>query len=98
MLVNSFNLSQSFNYKHYLFYKKRFKTWINCFCIRTLYCVIEKSRENKKMMTFDEAFTKKRRIFAKAIKWDYNFATFRGFAFCKKIVEFLHNLFQKTVL
>jgi 16S rRNA G527 N7-methylase RsmG len=50
------------------------------------------------MMTFDEAFTKKRRIFAKAIKWDYNFATFRGFAFCKKIVEFLHNLFQKTVL
>ena len=36
MLVNSFNLSQSFNYAQYLFYKKRFKTEINCFCIRTL--------------------------------------------------------------
>ncbi len=35
MLVNSFNLSQSFNYTHYLYYKKRFKSEINCFCIRT---------------------------------------------------------------
>ncbi len=26
---------QSFNYAHYLFYTKRFKTEINCFCIRT---------------------------------------------------------------
>ncbi len=36
MLINSFNLSQSFNYTHYLFYKKRYKTEIYCFCIRTL--------------------------------------------------------------
>jgi hypothetical protein len=35
MLVNRFNLSQSFNYAHYLFYNKLFKTEINCFCIRT---------------------------------------------------------------
>ncbi len=35
MLVNRFNLSQSFIYPHYLLYKKRFKTEINCFCIRT---------------------------------------------------------------
>ncbi len=37
MLVNSFNLSQSFNYSYtpYLFYKKWFKTEISCFCIRT---------------------------------------------------------------
>ncbi len=33
----SFNLSQSFNYAPYLFTKKRFKSEINCFCIRTLY-------------------------------------------------------------
>jgi hypothetical protein len=30
MLVNNINLLQSFNYRHYLFYKKRFKTEINC--------------------------------------------------------------------
>ncbi len=35
MLVISFNRSQSFNYTHYLFYKKRFKSEINSFCIRT---------------------------------------------------------------
>jgi hypothetical protein len=35
MLVSSFNLSQSFNYAPYLFCKKRFKSEINCFCIRT---------------------------------------------------------------
>jgi len=35
MLVSSFNLSQSFNYAHYLFSKKRFKSEINCFCIWT---------------------------------------------------------------
>jgi hypothetical protein len=34
--VSRFNLLQSFNYAHYLFYKKWFKTEINCFCIRTL--------------------------------------------------------------
>jgi len=36
MLVSSFNLSQSFNYTPYLFYKKRFKSEINSFCIWTL--------------------------------------------------------------
>ena len=36
MMVSSFNLSQSFNYAPYLFYKKRFKSEINCFCTRTL--------------------------------------------------------------
>jgi hypothetical protein len=36
MLVSSFNLSQSFNYAPYVFCKKRFKSEINCFCIRTL--------------------------------------------------------------
>jgi hypothetical protein len=36
MLVSSFNLSQSFSYTPYLFYKKRFKTEINSFCIWTL--------------------------------------------------------------
>jgi hypothetical protein len=36
LVVNSFNLLQSFNYTHYLFYKKRFKTETNCFCIQTL--------------------------------------------------------------
>jgi hypothetical protein len=35
MLVSSFNLSQSFNYTPYLFYKKRLKSEINCFCIWT---------------------------------------------------------------
>ncbi len=35
MLVSSFNLSQSFNYTPYLFYKKRFKSEINSFCILT---------------------------------------------------------------
>ncbi len=35
MLVSSFNLSQSFNYAPYLFCKKRFKSEIICFCIRT---------------------------------------------------------------
>ncbi len=35
MLVSSFNLSQSFNYTSYLFYKKRFKSEINSFCIWT---------------------------------------------------------------
>jgi hypothetical protein len=35
MLVSSFILSQSFNYAPYLFCKKRFKSEINCFCIRT---------------------------------------------------------------
>ncbi len=35
MLVSSFNLSQSFNYTPYLFYKKRFKSEINSFCIWT---------------------------------------------------------------
>ena len=33
MLVSSFNLWQSFNYTPYLFYKKRFKSEINSFCI-----------------------------------------------------------------
>jgi len=33
MLVSSFNLSQSFNYTPHLFYKKRFKSEINSFCI-----------------------------------------------------------------
>ncbi len=36
MLVSSFNLSQSFNYTSYLFYKKRFKSEINSFYIWTL--------------------------------------------------------------
>jgi hypothetical protein len=36
MLVSSFNLSQSINYAPYIFCKKRFKSEINCFCIRTL--------------------------------------------------------------
>jgi hypothetical protein len=36
MLVGSFNLSQSFNYMPYLFYKKWFKSEINSFCIWTL--------------------------------------------------------------
>jgi hypothetical protein len=36
MLVSSFNLSQSFNYAPYLFFKKWFKSEINCFCILTL--------------------------------------------------------------
>jgi hypothetical protein len=36
MLVSSFNLSQSFNYMPYLFYKKRFKSEIDSFCIWTL--------------------------------------------------------------
>jgi hypothetical protein len=36
MLVSGFNLSQSFNYTPYLFYKKRFKSEINSFCIWTL--------------------------------------------------------------
>jgi hypothetical protein len=41
MLVSSFNLSQSFNYTPYLFYKKnRFKTEIISFCIRTLSALI----------------------------------------------------------
>ncbi len=35
MLVSSFNLSQSFNYTPHLFYKKPFKSEINCFCIQT---------------------------------------------------------------
>ncbi len=35
MLVSSFNLSQSFNYTPYLFYKKLFKSEINSFCIWT---------------------------------------------------------------
>ncbi len=34
-LVSTFNLSQSFNYMPYLFYKKRFKSEINSFCIWT---------------------------------------------------------------
>ncbi len=33
--VSRFNLLQSFNYANYIFYKKQFKTEINCFCIRT---------------------------------------------------------------
>jgi hypothetical protein len=36
MLVSSFNISQSFNYTPYLFYKKLFKSEINSFCIWTL--------------------------------------------------------------
>jgi hypothetical protein len=36
MLVSSFNLSKSFNYTPYLFYKKWFKSEINSFCIWTL--------------------------------------------------------------
>jgi hypothetical protein len=36
MLVSSFNLSQSFTYTPYLFYKKRFKSEINSFYIWTL--------------------------------------------------------------
>jgi hypothetical protein len=36
MLVSSCNLSQSFNHTPYLFYKKRFKSVINSFCIWTL--------------------------------------------------------------
>jgi hypothetical protein len=35
MLFINFNLLQSFNYMPYLFCKKRFKSEINCFCIRT---------------------------------------------------------------
>jgi hypothetical protein len=35
MLVSSFNLSQSFNYTPYLFFKKAFKSEINSFCIWT---------------------------------------------------------------
>jgi hypothetical protein len=35
MSVSSFNLSQSFNYTPYLFYKKWFKSEINFFCIWT---------------------------------------------------------------
>jgi hypothetical protein len=35
MLVSSFNLSQSFNYAPNLFWKKQFKSEINCFCIQT---------------------------------------------------------------
>ena len=34
-MVNSFNLLQSFNYMPNLFYKKRFKSEINSFCIWT---------------------------------------------------------------
>jgi hypothetical protein len=34
MLFSSLNLSQSFNYTPYLFYKKRFKSEISSFCIR----------------------------------------------------------------
>ncbi len=37
MLVSSFNLLKSFNYTPYLFYKKRFKSEINSFCIWTLH-------------------------------------------------------------
>jgi hypothetical protein len=45
MLVSSFNFLQSFNYTPYLFYKKRFKSEINSFCIWTrkrigLLCVL----------------------------------------------------------
>ncbi len=36
MFVSSFNLSQSFNYTPYLFYKKWFKSQISSFCIWTL--------------------------------------------------------------
>ncbi len=36
MLVSSFNLSQSFDYTSYLFYKKQFKSEINSFYIWTL--------------------------------------------------------------
>ncbi len=36
VLVSSFNLSQSFNYTSFLFYKKPFKSEINYFCIWTL--------------------------------------------------------------
>jgi hypothetical protein len=32
MLNSSFNLSQSFNYTSYIFYKKRFKSEINSYC------------------------------------------------------------------
>ncbi len=35
MLVSSLNISQSFNYTPYLFYKKRFNSEINSFCIWT---------------------------------------------------------------
>ncbi len=35
MFLSSFNLLQSFNYTPYLFYKKRFKSEINSFCIWT---------------------------------------------------------------
>jgi hypothetical protein len=35
-LVSRFNLSQSFNYTPYLFYKKHFKSEINSFSIRAL--------------------------------------------------------------
>ena len=38
MLVSSFNLSQSFDYMPYLFYKIRFKSEINSFCIWTRCC------------------------------------------------------------
>ncbi len=33
MLVSSFDLTQSFAHTPYLYYKKQFKTEINCFCI-----------------------------------------------------------------
>ncbi len=46
MLVSCFNLSQSFNCTPYLFYKKRFKSEINSFCIWTLE-VLENTSENR---------------------------------------------------
>ncbi len=44
MLVSSFNLSQSFNYTPYLFYKNQFKSEINSFCIWTQLCCIMKRK------------------------------------------------------
>ncbi len=43
----SFNLSQSFNYAPYLFCKKRFKSEINCFFIRTQQFKCKVARDHK---------------------------------------------------
>jgi hypothetical protein len=48
MLVSSFNLSQSFNYAPYLFCKKRLKSEINCFCIRTQSALFITGKKNMK--------------------------------------------------
>ncbi len=56
MLVSSFNLSQSFFYAPYLFCKKRFKSEINCFCIRTQYGVQKHIRKPLISVQFKPGF------------------------------------------